>query len=126
MNPMACREARQCQLSFFVAKAPVAFLTNRLAQRKDLENNLEERLSVEKQKHVYAYVEPANFVLNLYATDDVIAKATAKVEAFEQRSETKGNASYQSTQRYVDEVWQFVCRAMHQIKYCERATIQRS
>lgn len=52
---------------------------------KDKGDYLYKRRGIEKQKHIYAYVKTVNYLLNSFATDNVIAETATKVEAFKQR-----------------------------------------
>lgn len=69
-------------LPFFLAKAFAAFLSNCLTLRKDVDVSLIVRRRIGRQKRIYAYIQASNFLSNLYAISDVIAKVASEFELF--------------------------------------------
>lgn len=70
----------------FMAMSPAASLPIQMTPRKDSGDYLYKRRGAVEQERNYAYVDSVNYLLYFYATDDVIAKAAAEIEAFKQRS----------------------------------------
>lgn len=71
--------------TFHRGQASCGITYNCLKLRKDFSDKVDGRRDEEEQEHIYAYVQTFNYLPNLYAIDDVIAKATTQTEIFEQR-----------------------------------------
>lgn len=72
-------------LNFFVVESPAALLTICLKPKIDRVDYWEGRRGVEKRERIYVFVEAANYLLNFDATNNVVAIAITKIEAFKQR-----------------------------------------
>lgn len=62
-----------------MAKPSQAFLTIFLTLMKDFDAPPIVCQRIEGQERIYSYVEAADYLLNLYATDDVIAKPALQI-----------------------------------------------
>lgn len=72
-------------LPFSMSTSLAAFLTVRLTPRKDREDKFIGRHGVAGQEINYGYPEAVDYLLNAYATDDIVEKVATKLEAYKQR-----------------------------------------
>lgn len=72
-----------------MVKTIVASRKVRLTPRRDRESQLNRCREDERQKSIHAYVETINYLLKLYATNDVVSKAAVEIVAFKKRSRTE-------------------------------------
>lgn len=63
-----------CLLIFVVAKSPEASLITRLTLKIDIGAPTIDHRGMEGQERIYATVQVVIYLLNSYATDDVVAK----------------------------------------------------
>lgn len=71
------------RLLFFVTRSPVASLTIRLTPTNSDGVPLLLRQGIEDRERIYTYIDAVSYLLNSYATDDVIAKAASEIESCE-------------------------------------------
>lgn len=69
-------------LPFFMDEYPAASLTVCVTPRIDVDAPAIVHREVEGYVRIYAQVEAVNYLLNSYATDDVIKKAASDIELF--------------------------------------------
>lgn len=72
----------------FMAKSPTALLTICSTPRKDNDTSAISCQGRERQESIYTFVEAVSYLLNEYATNNVISTATSIIKSFKCPNQT--------------------------------------
>lgn len=78
-----------CVLPFFLSDYSAASLNIILTFTNSIDAPLLVRRGTEGQEYIYMFIDAVNYLLNLYATDDVLAKAATEIGPFKKYDNQK-------------------------------------